>query len=73
MQYKRNIIEGTVHKVFRKTSAGESFDRVLEKNWKQWIEKKYPKSWSDRVVFESLDKNIGENKLRGEGIRTEKL
>ena len=30
LQYKRNVIEGTVHRVFRSTSTWEYFDQVLE-------------------------------------------
>ena len=58
LQYKRNIIEGTVHRVFRSTSTWEYFDQALEKNRKLWIENQYPKNWSDRVVFETLNKII---------------
>ena len=52
LQYNRNVIEGTVHRVFRSTSTWEDFDQALEKNRKQWIENQYSKNWSDRVVFE---------------------
>ena len=31
LQYKRNVIEGTVHRVFRSTSTWENFDQALEK------------------------------------------
>ena len=31
LQYKRNAIEGTVHRVFRSTSTWEDFDQALEK------------------------------------------
>ena len=62
MQCKRNVIEGTVHRVFRSTSTWEYFDQALEKNRKQWIENQYPKNWSDRVVFEILKKIIEEKK-----------
>ena len=58
MQYKRNVIEGTVHKVFRSTSTWESFDQALEKNRMQGIENQYLKNWSVRVVFETLNKII---------------
>ena len=62
LQYKRNIIEGTVHRAFRSTTTWEDFDQALEKNWKQWIENQYPKNWSDRVVIETLNKIIEGNK-----------
>ena len=63
MQYKRNVIEGTVDRVFRCTSTWEDFDQALEKNRKQWIENQNPKNWSwsqnlDMVVFETLNKII---------------
>ena len=61
LQYRRNVIEGTVHRVFRNTSIWENFDQALEKNRKEWIENQYPKNWSDRVVFETL-KTIIEGK-----------
>ena len=31
LQYKRNVIEGTVHRVFRSTSTWENFDQALKK------------------------------------------
>ena len=31
LQYKRNVFEGTVHRVFRSTSTWENFDQALEK------------------------------------------
>ena len=58
LHYKRNVIEGTVHRVFRSTSTWEYFEQALEINRKQWIENQYPKNWSDRVVFETLNKII---------------
>ena len=58
LQYKRNVIEGTVHSIFRSTSTWENFDQAFEKkNRKQWIENQYPKNCSDRVVFEPLNKS----------------
>ena len=44
LQYKKNVIEGTVHRVFRSTSIWENFDQALEKNRKRWIENQYPKN-----------------------------
>ena len=59
----KNVIEGTVNRVFRSTSKWEEFDQALEKNRKQWIENHYPKNWSDRVVFETLNKIIEGGKI----------
>ena len=47
--------------VFRSTSTWEYFDQALETNRKQWTGNQYPKNWSDRVVFETLNK-ISEGK-----------
>ena len=58
LQYKRNVIEGTVHRVFRNTSTWENFHQAFERNRKQGIANQYPKNWSDRVVFEPLNKII---------------
>ena len=55
---QENVIEGTVHRFFRSISTWEDFDQALEKNRKQWIENQYPKNWSDRAVFEALNKII---------------
>ena len=54
LQFKRNVNEGTVHRVFRSTSTWEYFDQALEKK----SETMDPKNWSDRVVFETLNKII---------------
>ena len=59
LQYKRNVIEATVHKVFRSTSTWEHFDQALEKK----IENQYPKNWSDRVVYETLTRSLRERKI----------
>ena len=58
LQYKRNVFEGTVHRAFRITSIWEYFDQALEKNRTQWTENQYLRNWSDRVVFETLNKII---------------
>ena len=53
-----NVNVDSGKKVFRSTSTWETFDQALEKNQKQWIKNQYPKNWSDRVVFETLNKII---------------
>ena len=58
LQFKRNVFEGTVHRVFRSTSTWENFDRPLKKNQKGWLDNQYPKNWSDKILFETLNKII---------------
>ena len=55
LEYKKKVIEATVHRVFRSTSTWENFDQALEKNLNHWIENEYPKNWSDKVVLENLN------------------
>ena len=43
LQYKRNVSEGTVHRVCRSTSTWENFDRALEKSQTQWNKNQYQK------------------------------
>ena len=62
MQYKRNVIKVMVNRVFRSISTWKNFDQALKKSRKQWIEIQFPKHWSDRVVFETLNKIMRERK-----------
>ena len=36
-QYKRSVIQGTVHRVFRSKSSWEKFDKATETNRAQWL------------------------------------
>ena len=56
------MIEGTVHRVFRRTSNWEKFDKAIEINRKQWLDNQYPQSWSSRVASHALKKIIGKKK-----------
>ena len=38
LQYKRSVIEGTVHRVFLSTSKWEDYDKAKEINRKQWLD-----------------------------------
>ena len=40
--YKRIVIQGTVHRVFRSTSSWEKFDKAMETNTAQWLTNQYP-------------------------------
>ena len=58
LQYKRNVVEGTVHRIFRSTSTWENFDKAMKINKEQWVDNQYPEKWSDGVVLRTLNKII---------------
>ena len=62
IQYKRSVIEGTVHRVFRSTSTWEEYDKAMKINREQWLDKQYPESWSSWVASHALEKIIRECK-----------
>ena len=62
LQYKRSVIEGTVHRVFRSTSTWEEYDKAMKINREQWLDNQYPESWSSRVASHALEKIISEGK-----------
>ena len=57
-QYKRRVIQGTVHRVFRSTSSWEHFDRAMETNRAQWLTNQYPEKWSAKVASDVLCKIV---------------
>ena len=54
-QYKRSVIQGTVHRVFRSKSNREQFDKAIETN-RQWLKNQYPENWSVKVAADAVDK-----------------
>ena len=57
-QYKRSVIQGTVHRVFRSTSSWEQFDKAMETKRAQWLTNQYPENWSAKVASDALCKII---------------
>ena len=57
-QYKRSVIQGTVHRVVRSTSSWEQFDKAMEINRAQWLTNQYPENWSAKVASDALCKII---------------
>ena len=57
-QYKRSVIQGTVHKVFRSTSCWEQFDKAMETIRAQWLTNQYPENCSAKVASDALCKII---------------
>ena len=62
LQYKRSVIEGTVHRVFRSTSTWEEYDKAMKIIREQWLDNQYPESWSSRDASHALAKIISEGK-----------
>ena len=67
--YKRSVIEGTVHRVFRSTSTWEDYDKAIKINRKQWLNNHYPENLFSRVASQALEKII----IIGEGRNKKKM
>ena len=57
-QYKRSVIQGTVHRGFRNISNWQQFDKAMETNRAQWLTNQYVENWSAKVAADSLCKII---------------
>ena len=55
LQYKRSVIEGTVHWFFCSTSNWEEYDKAMKINREQWLDNQYPESWSAPVASHALE------------------
>ena len=58
LKHERNVIQGTVHKIFNATNDWQSFDVALMKNQEMGTENQYPKECSPSIVNETLDKIV---------------
>ena len=65
-QHKKNVIQGTFHRVFNATCNWLAFDQVLEKNKTCWTKYRYPKECSSKIVNQTLENIIsgGKDQLR---------
>ena len=64
LQHKKNVIQGTVHRVFNANSNWFAFDQALEKNKTCWTKNQYPEDWSSKIVNQTLKKIIGGGKYQ---------
>ena len=71
LQHKRNVIQGTVHRIFNATSDWQSFDVALKKNQETWSEDQYPTEWSSSIVNETLDKIVTKEKVKAKPPQNE--
>ena len=67
LQHKRNVIQGTVHRIFNATSDWQSFDVAL----KIWTENQNPTEWSSSIVIETLDKIVTKEKVKAKPPQNE--
>ena len=69
-QYKRSVIQVTVHRVCRSTSNWEQFDKAMETMaMEQWLTNQYPENWSAKVAADALCKIIED---KGEPLDSER-
>ena len=66
LKHKKNVIQGTVHRVFNATSNWFAFDQALEKNKTCWTKNQLLEDWSSKIVNHTLEKIIsgGKDQLR---------
>ena len=62
LQYKRSVIEGTVHRVFRSTSTWKEYDKAMQINSEQWLDNQYPISFLSQFASHALEKIISEGR-----------
>ena len=70
-QHKKNIVEGTVHRVFRSTSTWQNFDKALKENKTIWLQNQYPGSWTSKIIKDALQKSISKPQLKNEGEKVQ--
>ena len=64
MKYKRSVVRGLIHRIFRACSNFKTLSESLHKA-KSILEKnQYPKSFVDSIIKETLDKLLGTETVR---------
>ena len=69
IQHKRNIVEGTVHRVLRSTSKWQNLDKALKENENIWLKNQYPESSTSRIINEALQKIVSKPQLKKKARR----
>ena len=62
LQHKRNLIHGTVQRVFNATIKWLAFEQALENNKTCWTKNQYPEEWFSKIVSQILEKMISGGK-----------
>ena len=71
--YKRNIIEGTVHRIFNSTSTWQHFDSGLEEAMKCWENNQYPPQFYQPIVRRTIEKRLRPVETKKENPVQEKM
>ena len=71
IQHMKNVVEGTVHRVFRSSSRWQKFDKALKENESIWLKNQYPESWSSKIINDALQKIISKPQLKNGGEKIE--
>ena len=55
LQHKKNIIQGTIQRLFRATSNWEAFHEALTRNEEIWERNRYTKHWVGNIVKDTIN------------------
>ena len=66
LKYKRNVIQGTIHRIFRATTSWEEFHKSLEKAKEIWYKNRYPTTFCEKIVFETVNSLVEPEKRERE-------
>ena len=64
LQHKKNVIQGTVHRVLNAISGWLAFDQALEKNKTCSTKNQYTEDWSSKIVNQTLEKIMSGGKYQ---------
>ena len=59
ISFKKNLIQGTVHRIFNATSTWPAFDEALSICNDLWRKNQYPEEFTDQIVLPTIEKCMG--------------
>ena len=71
IQHKKNIVERTVHRVFKSTSTWQNFDKALKETEINWLKSQYPESWIFKIITDALQKITRKRRLKNESEKVQ--
>ena len=63
LKHKKNVVQGTMHRMFNATSDGQSFDVALKKNQEIRTQNQYATVWTSGIINETLVKIVTMGKV----------